>query len=217
MSDESSKPALGFSVERLNAFTDGVLAIVITILVLGIDIPEDHRFSEQGLIAFLVKISRDVATYAASFLLIGAYWVQHHAIFNFLGRCNRIVIWLNILFMFPLTLAPFLTKVKATYRHDVLVVPLFGSAFILAGLALMVIWHYVVSHPELLKNPPINPAVVHSIQQRILMGPLVSLVAVGLSFISIDLGTIAFGSLPLFYLSHRMADKEDEQPPRSLA
>ena len=47
MSDGSSKPALGFSVERLNAFTDGVLAIVITILVLGIDIPEDHRYSDH--------------------------------------------------------------------------------------------------------------------------------------------------------------------------
>ena len=113
MKNLSSKPLLGFSVERLNAFTDGVLAIVITILVLGIDIPEDHKFSEQGLIAFLSKISRDVVMYAASFLLVGAYWVQHHSVFQFLGRCNRVVIWLNILFMFPLTLAPFLTKLKA--------------------------------------------------------------------------------------------------------
>jgi uncharacterized membrane protein len=149
--------------------------------------------------------------YAASFLLIGAYWVQHHAVFQFLRRCNRIVIWLNILFMFPLTLAPFLTKLKAVYRYDVILVPLFGSAFILAGLILMGIWRYAVSRPELLRNPRINPTVVRSMQQRILVGPLVCLIAVGFSFINVDLGTIAFFSLPFFYISHRTADTEDEQ------
>lgn len=217
MKKVSSKPALEFSVERLNGFTDGVLAIVITILVLGIDIPENHKFTEQGLIAFLVRISKDVLMYVASYLLIATYWVQHHAVFRFLRSCNRTLIWLNILFMLPLTLAPFLTKVKVMYRDDVIVVPLFGSAFILSSLILMWIWRYVVSHPELLKNPRINPAVVRSTQQRILLGPLVCLIAIGISFINIDLGTIAFCTLPLFYLSHRMADTEDEQRQRPHA
>ena len=211
MKNGPSKPLLGFSVERLNAFTDGVLAIVITILVLGIDIPENHKFSEQGLIAFLGKISKDVEMYADSFLLIGAYWVQHHSVFQFLRHCNRVVIWLNILFMFPLTLAPFLTKAKAIYRHDVILVPLFSSAFVSASIILMVIWRYAVSHPELLKNAPIDPTVARSMQQRILTAPVVCLVAVGLSYINIDLGTIAFCTLPLFYLSHRIADTEEKR------
>ena len=73
MAKQSTNQVTGFSVDRLNGFTDGVLAIVITLLVLGIDIPEDHTFSEQGLIAFLLRISRDVIMYAASFLLIAAY------------------------------------------------------------------------------------------------------------------------------------------------
>ena len=212
MADQPSKPVLGFTVERLNGFTDGVLAIVITLLVLGIDIPEDHKFTEQGLIAFLVRISRDVIMYAASFLLIGTYWVQHHAVFHFLRYCNRTLIWLNILFMFPLTLSPFLTKLKVVYRDDVLVVPLFGSAFIFSGLILLVIWHYVVTHPHLVNRPSINQSVARSMQQRILIGPLVSLIAVGLSFLNIDLGTIIFCTMPIFYFSHRIADTEWEKP-----
>jgi hypothetical protein len=95
MVERTSRPVNGFTVDRLKGLTDGVLAIVITILVLGIDIPEDHMFSEQGLVAFLLRISRDVLMYAVSFWLIGAYWVQHHAVFQYLRYCNRSLMWLN--------------------------------------------------------------------------------------------------------------------------
>lgn len=205
MVDKSSEQHKGFSTDRINAFTDGVLAIVITILVLGIDLPEDHKFSEQGLVSFLMRISRDVTMYAASFWLIGAYWVQHHAIFHFLKNCNRTLLWLNILFMFPLTLMPFLTKLKAVYHEDVVVVPLFGSAFIVSGLILLGIWRYIVAHPALTDHPLDRP-VIRSMSQRIMLGPLVSLAAIGVSYIDIDLGTVVFCTLPLFYLSHHLVD-----------
>jgi len=206
MAKQSANQVTGFSVGRLNGFTDGVLAIVITLLVLGIDIPEGHKFSEQGLITFLLKISRDVLAYAASFLLIAAYWVQHNVVFQFLRYCNRSLMWFNILFIFPLTLAPVLTKLKVIYRDDVLVVPLFGSAFIVSSLILTGIWRYAVSHPELLGDTGIDPSVVRSMQQRIMIGCLVCLIAVCISFLSIDLGTVIFCTLPLFYLSHRKVD-----------
>ena len=207
MEKEASKQFSGYSVDRINGFTDGVLAIVITILVLGIDIPEDHNFSEQGLVVFLLRIGRDVIMYAASFWLIGAYWVQHHVIFHGLRYCNRTLLWLNILFMFPLTLIPFLTKLKVIYRDEVLVVLLFGSAFIVSGLILFYIWRYAVSHPELIERP-VDSSVARSMDRRIMIGPLISLFAIGLSFLNIDLGTIAFSTIPLFYLSHRLIDSE---------
>ena len=205
MVETSSGQHIGFSTDRINAFTDGVLAIVITILVLGIDLPEDHRFSEQGLVSFLMRISRDVTMYAASFWLIGAYWVQHHVIFHFLKNCNRTLLWLNILFMFPLTLMPFLTKLKAVYHADVIVVPLFGSAFIVSGLILFGIWRYIVARPGFTASP-IDQPVIRSMERRILIGPLVSLIAIGVSYIDIDLGTVVFCTLPLFYLSNRLVD-----------
>jgi uncharacterized membrane protein len=153
--------------------------------------------------------------YAASFLLIGAYWVQHHAVFHFLRYCDRALVWLNILFLFPLTLIPFLTKVKVVYRNDPIVVPLFGGAFILSSFLLLFIWRYATSHAENIGRPGIDPSVVRSINQRIMIGPLVSLVAVGLSFLNIDLGAIAFCTMPLFYLSHRLADSESEKQVKS--
>ncbi|MHC4433280.1 MAG: TMEM175 family protein [Planctomycetota bacterium] len=217
MTENTSGSVGRFTVDRLKGFTDGVLAIVVTILVLGIDIPEDHVFSEQGLVAFLLRIGWDVLMYAASFWLIAAFWVQHHALFQYLRYCNRTLLWLNILFIFPLTLMPLLTKLKAIYRHDELVVPLFGSAFIVCGLILLGIWKYAISHPALIGRPSIEAPVVRSMTRRILIGPLVSLVAIGLSFLNIHLGTIAFCSMPLFYLSHRLIDSGWETPEESSA
>jgi uncharacterized membrane protein len=216
MAGSSSRPVRGFTVERLNGFTDGVLAIVITLLVLGIDIPEGHKFSEQGLIAFLLRISRDVIMYAASFLLIGVYWVQHHAVFHFLRYCNRSLVWLNILFLFPLTLIPFLTKLKVVYRNDPIVVPLFGGAFILSSLVLLLIWRYTTSHAEIIGRPGIDPSAVRSMNQRIMIAPFVSMLATGLSFLNIDLGSIAFSTMPLFYLSHRLVDSESGKREESI-
>ena len=212
MGDKTSRRVHGLTLDRLKNFTDGVLAIVITLLVLGINIPEGHNFSEQGLAPFLWRLKEDVIMYAASFWLIAAYWVQHHAVFQYLRYCNRTLMWLNILFLFPITLIPFLTKLKVVYRTDEQVVIPFGAAFMASGLILLGIWRYVISHPELLEPPDLDPSVVRSMTRRILMGPVISVAAVCLSFLDIDLGTIAFCTIPLFYLSHPLIDSGWKNP-----
>jgi uncharacterized membrane protein len=206
MSDKTSATAGGPNLERLMAFSDGVIAIAITILVLGIDIPEDHSFSEQGLFKFLAQIRHDVVVYAASFWIIGAFWVQHHAVYAYFRYCNRWLLWLNTLFLFSTTLIPFLAKLKSVYKQEPKVVLLFGAGFILTGLSLLAIWRYAVARSELHKISPIDPAVVRSMTRRILLTPVISAVAVGLSFINVHLGTYAFLALPFFYLSHRTVD-----------
>lgn len=87
-----------FSLDRCKALVDGVFAIVVTLLVLGIDVPTDHRFSEQGLVAFLERIGFDLLIYAVSFWLAGTYWVQHAAIMHFFRNGSRKLVWLNLFF-----------------------------------------------------------------------------------------------------------------------
>ena len=113
-------------LDRLNALSDGVIAIVITILVLGIEIPDDHRFTEEGMLAFLRRTEHDLLAYAVSFWLVGAYWVQHHAVFHHLQRADRYLVGLNLLFLFPVTLLPVTTNLKATYPEEPLAVMLSG-------------------------------------------------------------------------------------------
>ncbi|CAB1082708.1 hypothetical protein D1AOALGA4SA_10312 [Olavius algarvensis Delta 1 endosymbiont] len=212
MPDKKSATGGELSLDRLMAFSDGVIAIAITILVLGIDIPADHSFSDQGLFKFLARIRHDVIVYAASFWIIGAFWVQHHAVFAYFRYCDRWLLWLNTLFLFSTTLIPFLAKLKSIYKLEPKVVLLFGAGFVLTGLSLLAIWRYAVARSELHQFAPIDPAVVRSMTRRILLTPVVSAAAVGLSFINVHLGTYAFLTLPLFYLSHRTVDSRIKTP-----
>ncbi len=78
--DESQTP---LSLDRLKALSDGVFAIVITILVLELDVPESHYFTESGILAFLAKIEHQLLPYIASFALTAGYWVLHHLMLKF--------------------------------------------------------------------------------------------------------------------------------------
>ena len=206
MVEKTSASVARFTLDRLMALTDGVIAIAITILVLGIDIPEGHSFSEKGLIAFLGKIGHDVLIYAVSFVAVVTFWLQHHALFLYLRYCNRALIWLNTIFLFSITLIPFLSKLKFTYEQEPEVVRLFCVGVFFCGLMLLAMWRYVLSHSELLWRPTMDQSVIRSMTLRILLAPAVAVVAFCLSFIDVRLGTHAFFLIPLGALRHRLVD-----------
>jgi uncharacterized membrane protein len=196
-----------FSLDRCKALVDGVFAIVVTLLVLGIDVPTDHRFSEQGLFMFLERIGFDLLIYAVSFWLAGTYWLQHAAIMHFFRNGSRTLIWLNLFFLFPVTLLPFFTKLKGAYRDEVLVTLLFGVEQIVIGLALIAIWTYAASHPELLVRK-IEDDVRWQVTRRMIVSPIIiSLIAIPLLYLSLHLSSLFFLSIPLYYLSYPLIDR----------
>jgi uncharacterized membrane protein len=94
---------VAMSPARLEAFSDGVIAIIITIMVLELKIPhspEPEAFLEQWPI---------YASYALSFLLVGVYWVNHHYLFKSVRHVTHAVLWSNLLLLFFLSLVPFAT------------------------------------------------------------------------------------------------------------
>lgn len=193
------------ALDRLNALSDGVIAIVITLLVLGIDLPEHHDFSADGLISFLGKIEYQVTVYAVSFVLIGSYWMQHNVMFHFFRQGSRGLTWLNLLFLFELTLLPFTTKLIGVYRNEPLPLVVYGAVNILSGCTLAYMWWYANRLAPVVW-PRIDPAIARSMLRRILSGPVVSLVAIGAAFVNARLSHVVFLTIPLFHLSHRTVD-----------
>ncbi|MGR9072793.1 MAG: TMEM175 family protein [Gammaproteobacteria bacterium] len=211
----SLKPIGLFSLDRCKALADGVFAIVVTLLVLGIDIPSDHNFSRDGLFAFLDRIGFHLFIYGISFWLAATYWLQHAAIMQYYRQGNRTVVWLNLLFLFPVTLLPFVTELKGAYRDEALVTLLFGLVQIFIGLALVALWTYSRSHPYLLVRSVEN-GLRRRITRRMLMSPvIISLLAIAVSFLSVHLGSLIFLSIPLYYLSHREIDQNWIDPENS--
>ncbi|EJY45990.1 hypothetical protein CUZ96_0914 [Enterococcus lactis] len=89
---------------RLEAFTDGVVAIVLTVLVLDIKIPDPSGFHS------LWVIRNTLLAYAISFIFVAVIWVNHHCIFQMAERINYRVVWSNIFWLFWLTLCPSVTS-----------------------------------------------------------------------------------------------------------
>jgi uncharacterized membrane protein len=92
-----------FSPARLEAFSDGVIAVIITIMVLDLKVP-----AHSGLASFRPVIST-LLVYALSFGFIGVYWVNHHALISRLSRSNNRILWSNLSWLFALSLIPFFT------------------------------------------------------------------------------------------------------------
>jgi len=192
-------------LDRLNALSDGVIAIVLTLLVLGIDLPEHHDFSVEGLVSFLGKVEYQVTVYAVSFVLIGSYWIQHNVMFHFFRFGCRGLTWLNLLFLFELTLLPFTTKLIGTYRNEPLPLVVYGGVHILCGCTLAYMWWYANRLAPIVW-PRIDRAIARSMLRRILSGPVVSLVAIGAAFINARLAHVVFLTMPFFHLSHQSVD-----------
>ncbi len=186
-------------IDRLNALSDGVMAIALTLLVLGIDIPDDHDFNTEGLNLFLLKLEPGLIAYLSSFFIIGVYWIIHQKIFHVIQYTNRNVIFLNIIFLFAISLIPFVSKIKSLYPLDELVVIIFASAHIIIGIILFIIWKYFTNHPELLKSS-ISQQKNKFIGISILIIPMMCILAVIVAFIDIQIGTYLFILIPLIHL-----------------
>ena len=203
LADNPGPPVL--KLDRLNGLSDGVIAIVLTLLVFGLDIPEHHDFSTEGLISFLAKIEYQATVYAISFALIGNYWIQHNVMFHFFRYSSRGLTWLNLLFLFELTLLPFTTKLIGTYRNEPLPIVVYGAVHIACGCTLGYLWWYANRSAPIVW-PRIEPSVARSMLRRILAGPVVSLLAIGAAFINVRLAHVVFLTMPVLQFSHRTVD-----------
>lgn len=136
---------------RVLALSDGVFAIILTLLVLEIHVPE--LSDDQGLGDALREIRPSMVAFLISFVVVGNAWARHRDLFALIRRTDRAVIWLNLLYMLPLALIPFGASLLARYDHDAVALELYGLILVAIGLTRLAIWGYVTSRPDLLYVP----------------------------------------------------------------
>ena len=114
---------------RLEAFSDGVIAIIITIMVLEMKVPHSTEFEA------LVKIAPIFLSYVLSFIYVGIYWNNHHHLFQAVKHVNGAVLWANLHLLFWLSLFPFATGWMGENHFAPLTVAVYGGVLIMAGAA----------------------------------------------------------------------------------
>lgn len=131
---------------RLEGFSDGVFAIVITLLVLQVKLPEgSYADLKQGLPLLIPS----VAAYALSFLLVGMYWVFHHYSFTLIEGVDGVLLWLNILSLLFISFLPFPTMMLGQYPFQTLPVVIYGSNLLLANMCGLAMLLYLRRTPRL--------------------------------------------------------------------
>jgi uncharacterized membrane protein len=114
---------------RLEAFSDGVIAILITIMVLELKVPASHAP------AALLALWPVMLSYLLSFLVIAIYWVNHHGLFHRAREVNNLVLWTNMAFLFCISLIPFATAYMGENRFTPFATALYAGSLLLAGLS----------------------------------------------------------------------------------
>jgi TMEM175 potassium channel family protein len=193
---------LGMTVGRLEAFSDGVLAIVITLLILDIKVP-------VGAHGDLGKALGDqwpqYVAYVMSFFIIGIIWLNHHATFNLLARADHSLQVFNLLLLLPVSALPWPTALLAEYTRDGtvgdrrLAVVLYGVTSTLMAVTFNVLWRHLLRHPELHK-PVVTGELLAVRTRRYNVGVVVYPLATVVGLFSVPLFFAVLLGLALLYL-----------------
>jgi len=187
---------------RLEAFSDGIFAIAMTLLVLEIRLPEDLAPGTLG--TALLHLWRSYLAFLTSFVTIGVMWVNHHRVFNLIKRTDQAILAFNLLLMLGVSFLPFPTLVVARHIQTpdaATAAMFFNGTFIGIAFAWGFLWRYVARRRHLLYEEA-DHASIHGISRQYLLGPVYYIVAFIVAIFSpltsviIDLLLAIFFALP---------------------
>ena len=207
----ASRPSAGIlGNERMSALSDGIFAIVLTLLVLEVKVPEAVKSVEELNLA-LSEIWPKVLGYVISFVVIGLYWIIQHTIFQSIKRHDRPLLWLNLVFLMCVASMPFPSALIVRYPDAQAPVIIMAAGFITTGLALDLVWWYASTHQRLV-DQRVTPTLIKLVHQRLLGDLIFHLAAIGLSFVSVPLAKLMFVlSVGLYILPSRLSAYHHQQ------
>jgi len=191
----------GVSTGRLEAFSDGVMAVAITLLVLNIDLPDLANGETLG--HGLAAQWPVYAAYVVSFLTIGIIWINHHVMISRLREADRTILFLNLLLLMSIAVLPFATKLIAEYLRKssgqhVAAAVYSGAFFVMAVFFATLNAHILLAKHHRLATP-LPEERRRQILSRATVGVVPYAVATALAAVSSYLTLAICGALALFY------------------
>jgi len=206
---------------RLEAFSDGVLAIAITLLTLDLPVPlpGSPAVEEHGLAWALAESWPKLAAYVVSFAVIGIIWVNHHGLINRIAVVDRTLLFINLLLLLFVAAIPWATNLFAEYlkeggRDSHIAAAVYSANALCVALAFNLFWVRILRDRRRL-HQSIDPEVARGQARRFGFGILVYALAVGVSFISAPWTLAMHGAVAVYYVVDQLprgaeADAESE-------
>jgi len=187
------------TTNRLEAFSDGVFAVAITLLVLDVHVPSGghlwHQLAEQW---------PSFAAFFVSFWVIGIIWVNHHAVLDHLARADRGVLFLNLLLLFSIVFIPFSTSLLAEHlksgEDEQVAAAVYSVSMTLMSLGFGFLWTYITNPKRRQQlGVELSGEQIRQTTRTFLIGNPIYAVAIAISFISPAVVLVIIALLALYY------------------
>jgi len=198
---------------RIEAFSDGVFAIVITLLVLEIHVPQVQGKDVSAALAHsLLAMAPKFLTYILSFLIVCIWWVAHHQLFHVLKRSDRGLLWLNSLFLLWLAFIPFPTALMGDFPGERIAVMGYGAVTTLAGASFSFMRYYAFYLAKLV-DESIDRSLLRTAMLKSALNPVLHSIAVLLAFADTRLSIALYIALPLsFFIPSKLETYVHSKP-----
>jgi uncharacterized membrane protein len=196
---------------RIEAFSDGVFAIIVTLLVLELKVPilhDPHNAGELG--RSLVDLLPKLLSWLISFIIVCKFWLNHHHIFGFARHATYGLVWLNSLFLLTQSFIPFPTALMGEYPGNPLAVSFFGTVMAINTLMFIAVFAYILRH---VLKPARAASVPPGIIAKSFVGVLFYLLGASAAWLNVHLAFGFYLITPLFFIVPPSNQGRPEAPP----
>jgi len=185
---------------RVEAFTDGVVAIIITLLIFEVRLPDvPKNASNDDMIGAFITIWPKLASFAVSFVTVAIYWVNHHSFFSGITHTDWKLLWANNLLLFWLAIVPFTTAVLGDHVGQPIAVAAYALNLGLAGASFTLMGYYVLFKGRLVDSR-ISEAARRIEVKRSVIGSCLYLAAAPIGLAWPALSLFLFVAIPIAFI-----------------
>jgi len=190
-----------FSKSRVEAFSDGIFAIIVTLLVLEIKVPHIHDYSSKAeLTTALVALFPKFISWILSFFTVAVIWVNHHKLFKQFKQLDAGIFWWNALLLLWTSFIPFPTAVLGDYPGNFASIILYGVVMALMAGTFTGMRYYVLRKGNLLEDDVDTKLFRAGTKASFLFGPVFYLAGIALGFISPFISFAVFLIIPVYFI-----------------
>jgi TMEM175 potassium channel family protein len=185
-------------LNRIEAFTDGVFAIIVTLLVLELKVPALHNPRSAGELAGrLIQLLPQFLSWLISFVIVCKFWLNHHHIFGLARHANYSLVWLNVIFLMCQSFIPFPTALMGEHASNPLAVSFFGCVMAINTIAFIAMHRYILRH---LLKPELAGTQDPHIILKSFVGVASYLIGAACAWFNVDVAFAVFLLTPLFFI-----------------
>jgi len=203
----------GQRIQRIEALSDGVFSIAITLLILDIKVPVGEAIhSEKDLIKAFTGLTPKLLSYLLSFITLGIYWAAQSTQFHFISKSDRRLNWIDLFFLLFVSLIPFTTAFLSQYITFRFAIFVYWLNIIMLGLILLLHWSYANKKNFISLSDDENSIVTKTIKRRVMESSLLYTLGAFLSLINPYLSLLVLIAIQLNYALALISRPHNKHP-----